>query len=294
MVTPLTSNPSELALKETSIMGIEAKFSFNSRSVGKTILRWAKSRESKAIFCANSHMLVLAYESLSFRDVFSHADLITLDGKPLVWLVQLKNRLYKAIDHSVKSKFQIEQICGRDLMDIVLQDANNENISVGFYGNRTQVLERLSTQVQKQYPDLEIGFAYSPPFRPLTSEERIRVINSVNKTDTRILFVSLGCPKQEQWIAESQDRVKSVMIGVGGAFEVLAGIRPKPPAAVQNLGLEWLFRLILEPKRLIFRNLYYNPKFLYILASRFSTKAVGHIVSRLAAQSFTHGKSPKR
>jgi len=111
-----------------------------------------------------------------------------------------------------------------------------------------------------------VAYAYSPPFRSLTPEEDARIVEAINASGARILFVGLGCPKQERWMAEHRGRVKAVMLGVGAAFDFHAGRVPQAPAWMQRLGLEWFFRLLMEPKRLWRRYAKHNPRFVVLAA----------------------------
>ena len=118
---------------------------------------------------------------------------------------------------------------------------------VGFYGASQEVLNRLLDVVKARWPKLDVRYALSPPFRPLTDEEDATVVRDINSSGTRILFVGLNTPKQDRWMAAHRGRVDAVMIGVGAAFDFLAGTKPQAPRWLMPLGLEWLFRLITEP-----------------------------------------------
>ena len=117
-----------------------------------------------------------------------------------------------------------------------------------------------------QYPNLKVAYSWSPPFRPLLVEEDAQAIETINQSGTRILFVGLNTPKQDLWMAAHWNRVHSVMVGVGAAFDFLAGTKPQAPGWMMNCGLEWLFRLGSEPRRLWRRYLHHNPRFVYQFA----------------------------
>ena len=140
-----------------------------------------------------------------------------------------------------------------------------QEIPVGFYGGSTTTLEQLIESFKKKYPHLKIAYHYSPPFRPLTAEEDAAVIRAVNASGTKILFVGLGCPKQERWMAAHRGKIQVVMLGVGAAFDFHAGSIRQAPRWMQKSGLEWLFRLIQEPRRLWRRYLYQNPRFVWFM-----------------------------
>ncbi|MHA1279691.1 MAG: WecB/TagA/CpsF family glycosyltransferase [Candidatus Helarchaeota archaeon] len=113
-------------------------------------------------------------------------------------------------------------------------------------------------------PGINIAYAYSPPFRDLTAQEDEAVVKAINRSGVRVLFVGLGCPKQEIWMHEHKDRIPAVMLGVGAAFDFLAGVKPQAPHWIQRIGMEWFYRLITEPKRLWRRYFYNNPRFIVL------------------------------
>jgi N-acetylglucosaminyldiphosphoundecaprenol N-acetyl-beta-D-mannosaminyltransferase len=122
--------------------------------------------------------------------------------------------------------------------------------------------------MQADFPELQIAFRYSPPFRPLSDSEDVEIVSAIEDAGVQILFVGLGCPKQERFMSEHRDRLSCVMIGVGAAFDFIAGVKPLAPAWMQRNGLEWLFRLLSEPKRLWHRYCYHNPRFLWAFAQQ--------------------------
>ena len=217
------------------------------------ILSWAKNGETRLICVANVHMIMEAYDSPSFKNIVNGADMVTPDGMPLVWAMR-----QLGFSHQ-------ERVYGPELTLRLVEMAAREGISVGFYGGSSRTLERLVTVFKEKHPSLDIAYFHSPPFRPLTAEEDEESIREINSSKPRILFVGLGCPKQERWMAEHRGQIQSVMIGVGAAFDFYAGTKRQAPAWLQNLGLEWLFRLGLEPGRLWRRYLFHNPRFLFFL-----------------------------
>lgn len=146
----------------------------------------------------------------------------------------------------------------------VLEAAAREKIPVGFYGGTPEVIELLVEQMQSRFAGLNVAFAVSPPFREMSRQEDLEVVEQINSSGARILFVGLGCPKQEIWMAEHKGKVNAVMLGVGAAFDFHAGVKRQAPAWMQRAGLEWLFRLFTEPRRLWKRYLYHNPRFLVL------------------------------
>jgi N-acetylglucosaminyldiphosphoundecaprenol N-acetyl-beta-D-mannosaminyltransferase len=153
---------------------------------------------------------------------------------------------------------------GPTLMLQILEMASRKKIPVGFYGGEPAILELLVTRMKTRYPSLQVTYAFSPPFRPLSSDETAQVQKAIISSGTRVLFVGLGCPRQEKWIDAQRPFIPAVMIGVGAAFDFHAGIKPQAPAWMQTLGLEWLFRLWTEPGRLWKRYLHHIPRFIVL------------------------------
>jgi N-acetylglucosaminyldiphosphoundecaprenol N-acetyl-beta-D-mannosaminyltransferase len=213
------------------------------------ILRWGGLGESRYVCIATVNNVIEAYDDPAYREVMDGADLVTPDGVPLVWALRLLG-----VDGATR-------VYGPDLTPILCERAAALGVPVGFYGGTPEVLEAMAANLLRRYPALQMAYSHSPPFRPLTPDEEARVVASINRSGARILFVGLGAPKQERWMAEHKGAVEAVMVGVGAAFDFLAGRKRQAPAILQRLGLEWLFRLLNEPRRLWRRYLYRNPRF---------------------------------
>ena len=222
------------------------------RAAVSQITSWAKMNESRYICAANVHMVMEAYDSPSFMQVVNDADLVTPDGMPLVWMMR---RL------GIPDQ---ERVYGPELMIKLIEASAQNSIPIGFYGSSPQVLENLVNRIKKDYHSIEIAYSFSPSFRPLSDEEDRRIINEINSSEVRILFVGLGCPKQERWMAQHKGKIYAVMVGVGAAFDFYARARPQAPAWMQKRGAEWLYRLLQEPRRLWKRYLVHNPRFLVL------------------------------
>jgi len=215
-------------------------------------MEWAADHRSSYVCFANVHMTIEAYKSPSFREQLNNASLVVTDGKPLA-----------VACHALYRKKQ-ERIAGMDFMPAILERANIEGSTIFLYGSKPDVLEALKKKISGQYPSITIGGAISPPFRPLQPEEEQEHIRQINESGAQLVFVSLGCPKQEKWMASMKGRINAVMIGVGGALPVMVGMQKRAPAWLQNLGLEWLFRLMQEPRRLFRRYVITNSFFIYL------------------------------
>jgi len=216
------------------------------------VFSWAQQRESRYVCAANVHMLMEAYDSPEFKNVVNGADMITPDGMPLVWM--LRRLGYP----------RQERVYGPDLMLKVIEAAATQEISVGFFGGSVETLAQLTASFKLKYPNLKIAYSHSPFFRPLTGAEDESTVRAINVSGVQILFIGLGCPKQECWMAAHRDKIQAVMLGVGAAFDFHAGNRRQAPFWMQRSGLEWLFRFSQEPTRLWRRYLYHNPRYVIL------------------------------
>jgi N-acetylglucosaminyldiphosphoundecaprenol N-acetyl-beta-D-mannosaminyltransferase len=216
-----------------------------------TIANWAKARLSKVVCVANVHMLVEAYWHGDFGSVLRKADIVTPDGMPLVWMIRLfgfKNQ---------------DRVAGLDILTGVCNLAQSAGVSVYFLGPQPDVLARMQAKLRKDFPMLSIAGMESLPFRQSIEVDQA-LIDRVNASGAGIVLIALGCPKQEHWMAMHQNKINAVMIGLGGAFLVYAGIHKRAPRWARENGLEWLYRLIQEPRRLWRRYALTIPPFLYL------------------------------
>ncbi len=197
-------------------------------------------------------MLMEAKGDPEFSQIFRNADLRLLDGMPLVW------------SYKFFYGYRPERIAGKHLMQALLKHASNEDVSVFFYGSTSEKLDIAIWYLANHFPDLKIAGHYSPPFRSLTSEEYQQHAEIIQESGASIVFVALGCPKQERWMHAMKGRIPAVMLGVGIALEVLTGQQKSTPTWMENAGLEWLFRFYKEPRRLAKRYLITNSRFIWM------------------------------
>ncbi len=235
-----------------SIIGVNVVSSSYQEVVNRSLL-WARQQASRALFFANVHMIMEAFDDRGFRDLLNGGDLISPDGVPLVWALKLLGRRNSS------------RVYGPDATVALLEAAEREDMPVGFYGSSPDVLEALLEAVRTKYPALRIPFVESPPFRRLSAEEDDAVVRRIQASGARLLFVGLGCPKQERWIMEHRGKLPVVMLGVGAAFDFLANTKRQAPRWIMRLGLEWAFRLAVEPRRLASRYFRHNPRFVALL-----------------------------
>ena len=237
---------------ETSILGMRVDPTSYDQAIDQ-ILNWARLDESRTVCVANVHMVMEGYDHPEFRSMVNAADLVTPDGMPLVWSLRRMGRQGQP------------RVYGPELTLRLLAAVMEKKIPVGFFGGTPETLDLLMTNVHQQFPGVQMAYIFSPPFRSISPEEDESIIKDINDSGARILFVGLGCPKQEKWMAAHTGRVQAVMIGVGVAFDFIAGTKQKAPRWMQSIGLEWLFRLSQEPGRLWRRYLYHNPRFMMLV-----------------------------
>ncbi len=198
------------------------------------------------------HMIMESHDSPEFGAKINAADMIVPDGMPIVWMQRLHGRK------------KATRVRANDLMIMLCEYAEKHGLRVGFYGGKPEVIDGIIERAAKDFPKLNIAYAYSPPFRPLTSEEDSEITDKIAESETQILFMGLGCPKQENWMAEHKPKLNCVMLGVGASFDFYAGNVKESPEWLGKLGLEWLYRLTREPKRLWKRYLILNPRFMML------------------------------
>jgi len=221
-------------------------------SVSNLVIKWGATYKSRCVYATNIHSLMESHDDEKFLGILNSSNINTPDGMPLVWMLRLKGYPEQ------------KRVYGPTLMLHILEAASLESIPVGFYGGKPEVLKLLYENMLIRYPGLKIAYSYSPPFHSLSKTEDEMVVKEIQDSGVQILFVGLGCPKQEKWIAAHRGIITAVMIGVGAAFDFHAGVIPQAPLWMQRIGLEWLFRLKTEPRRLWRRYLFHNPRFVFL------------------------------
>jgi N-acetylglucosaminyldiphosphoundecaprenol N-acetyl-beta-D-mannosaminyltransferase len=218
----------------------------------------AERRECHYVTLTNVHAVMEAYRVSRFKVVLSEASIVCADGMPLVWLARMRGH------HGMRRR-----VYGPELMLELLSTTATRGYRHFFYGGRPGVPEQMVANFRRSFP-IEIAGIYSPPFRPLSDTEDATVVRLINNAAADVLWVGLGCPKQEYWMHAHHNQLNvPVVLGVGQAFDVFAGNLAQAPSWMREHGLEWLFRLFLEPERLWKRYLIYNTEFLYLLAWEF-------------------------
>lgn len=239
-------------MERKPILGLEINLGSCRRFVER-IVALAGNRSSAFVCLANVHMTVEAYQNPDFARALAHADLVAPDGMPLVHALKW---LHGAVQ---------ERVAGVDLLMELLQAAEQQGLSVFFYGETESVLALLVERVRREYPKLRIVGAVSPPFRTLSAAEELQYVTAINESGAHLVLVALGCPRQEFWMGRMKGRLQGVMIGFGAALGVYAGVRRRAPAWMRHYCLEWFYRLLQEPWRLGRRYLVTNTVFLFLL-----------------------------
>ncbi len=210
--------------------------------------KYIKSNKSKYITYTNVHVVVTARKDLKLSDSLKNADLVSPDGMPLVKIGTLAGA------HCM------EKCSGPDMMLKTIEYGLDRGYKHFFYGSTDETLKALELKLKEKYPSINIVGKYSPPFRVLTDEEDHAIIDRINNLNPDCIWIGLGAPKQEIWMHEHKGKIKrGVMFGVGAAFDFHAELLQRAPAWMQKYGLEWLYRLSQEPRRL-FRNWAIRPR----------------------------------
>jgi N-acetylglucosaminyldiphosphoundecaprenol N-acetyl-beta-D-mannosaminyltransferase len=217
------------------------------------LISLAKKGGSLYACVAGVHILYESNKSPEYAAIINNADIVTPDGEPITWAFRWL--------HGIKQ----ERVAGMDLLPDLLEAAEREKVSVGFYGGTEEMLAGTQRYIEKKHPNLTISKMYSPPFRPLNHEEENDIITMFNDSGAKMIFVVLGCPKQEKWMDSMKNRIHALMVGIGGAVPVMIGLQNRAPRWMQKAGLEWLFRLGQEPRRLFKRYMRANSLFIFLL-----------------------------
>lgn len=237
-----------------SLFGVRLS-AINTHSTAHRILAAARYRMPMTVSSLAVHGLMHAAQNSGYRTVVNSFDLLCADGHPVRWLLNL----------TAKSHLT-ERVCGTDLMDLLCAQCTTHGIGIYLYGSTPSVVSALSRRLQERYPKLNIRGAEPSVFRDLTLEEDQALVARINSSGAGVLFLGLGCPLQEKFAHARRNRIQPVQVCVGAAFDFLSGNKTRAPVWMQRCGLEWLHRLMQEPRRLGWRYLTTNSKFLWMTA----------------------------
>ena len=246
---------SDLVVPSRFILGMRVDATSYPEATDR-IISWAKAGESRTVCVAAVNNVMVSRDDPTFLEVMNGADLVTSDGMPLVWGLRALG---------IRSA---SRVYGPELTPTVMSRAAAEGVPVAFVGGTDPILDKLIERAAAEFPDLRVAYRVSPPFGPTTPEDDERIERAINASGARIVFVGLGCPKQERWMARQQGKIRAVMIGVGAAFDFMAGVKPQAPEVLRRWGFEWAFRLVTEPRRLWRRYLQQNPRFVLLFGTQ--------------------------
>lgn len=245
-----------MQISRVNILGIGIS-AINLELACQTIGEWASNHGQHYICVTGVHGVMESQRDKKLMRIHNSAGLVTPDGMPLVWLCNLKG--FRGV----------ERVYGPDLMLALCKDSASKGFRHFLYGGTPEVLNQLTVNLQQRFPSINIVGTLSPPFRSLTPDEDEKVIELINSTCPHIIWIGLSTPKQEYWMADHVDKLNArVMIGVGAAFDFHAGVKRQAPRWMQNIGMEWLFRLCTEPRRLWKRYLINNPLFILLIIAQ--------------------------
>jgi N-acetylglucosaminyldiphosphoundecaprenol N-acetyl-beta-D-mannosaminyltransferase len=257
-----TSEATETTNDRLDILGVRVS-AINLKQAIESVELWIRGGKCTYICVTGVHGLMESRRDPQLRDIHNRAGLVTPDGMPLVWLSRLLG------------KSHTERVCGRDLMRKLTAVSSLHGYRQYYYGGSEGVVERLTQALTRAHPGLDVAGTRCPPFRQLTREEDDDDVNAINIARPDILWIGLSTPKQERWMATHLGRINApVMIGVGAAFDFLAGTKREAPVWMQRVGLEWLFRLLSEPRRLWRRYAYIVPGFAFLAAGEFARQII--------------------
>lgn len=219
------------------------------------VIRHAQARNSFGVSALAVHGLVTAVKDDRVGAAVEAIPMVCADGQPVKWALNTF--------HDIELSRRVD---GTTLTRKVLQGANEKGLSVFLYGSTVKTLDLLTDFIERTYPNVRIAGIHPDRFRDATPEEDQEDIRQINESGANIVLVGRGCPRQEVWVADHMGKVNASMLAVGAAFDFLAGTVKRAPAWMQQSGLEWLFRLMMEPRRLWRRNVTTNSHFLWLCA----------------------------
>ena len=237
-------------MKSRHILGIRIDATSYEDAARKVVAQ-ASSGEPGYVCAANVHMVMEAFDDQEFMRIINGAVIVTPDGMPLVWGLR-----GLGIERAT-------QVRGPELTLHVCEAAAASGIPIALYGGTEESLKAFIVFLNDKFPGIRVECAIAPPFRPLSEDEDEDYTRRIVASGAKILFVGIGCPKQERWMARHASRIPAIMLGVGAAFDFHSGRVRQAPLVLQRMGLEWLYRFCMEPRRLWKRYLKHNPRFVF-------------------------------
>ena len=233
--------------------------SISFKALCEEISKWIHEKKGHYICVSAVHACIEAHDNVEFAKAYNGADIVVPDGRPLFWALKLLG--YKDSEH-LRGEYVTRNVC---------RYAAENNFEVGFYGGKKNSLNKCINNLKNEYKTLKVSYNYSPesPFKNLLKKKDYKLINEINSSNTKILFVALGCPVQELWMASNKNDLNCICIGIGAAIDFISGQKLTAPSWVSKLGLEWLLRVISEPRRLFWRYFSTNFKFVYFFMKQY-------------------------
>lgn len=224
---------------------------------------WITERQRRYVNVCNAEVVLQAYDDPALAEIINTSGMATADGMPLVWLGRRKG-------------LSVERVYGPDLMLAVCEAGLAPGWRHYFYGSRPEVLSDLTRRLEDRFPGLQVAGAWAPPFRSLTPDEEEEVASRINAARPDVVWVGIGTPKQDFWMARFRPRLEApVLVAVGAAFNFHAGHVRQAPRWMMRFGLEWLFRLLMEPRRLWRRYVIGVPRFIFLVLSSWMKSSAG-------------------
>lgn len=252
----ISTQSAQAPIPRVNILGVGISAVTMPHAVAQ-IAGWIDNQARQYVSVCTVHTVMECQRAEVMRRAVNGAGLATPDGMPLVWLSRWWGRR------------EVNRVYGPDLMLAVCAYSVERGYRHYFYGGAQGIPHLLAAALQQHFPGLQVAGGYSPPFRPLSEPEQAGIIAQINEANPDIVWVGLGTPKQDLWMAAHRSRLAApVLIGVGAAFDFHTGRIPQAPRWMQRSGLEWLFRLWQEPRRLWYRYLVYNPLFIALVLAQ--------------------------
>lgn len=242
--------------KKADLFGVDVSLA-GPDEVVEQVISWAQQGRSAAVDFMAVHSLMTAVRDPAYREAVKGFDIVGCDGQPIRW----------ALNHFYKADLN-ERVYGPHTMLKLCEEAAEKNLPIYLYGGKPDVLEKLTFRLSELLPELKIVGAESPPFRKLTDDEHDATTRRINTSGARMVFIGIGCPKQELFAARHLGKIQAVMLCVGAAFDFHAGTLKMAPTWMQDRGLEWLYRLSSEPRRLWKRYFVTNSLFIAFAARK--------------------------
>lgn len=256
---PRLATPAPVPPEQVDVLGVPLALTDY-----ETTMDWMDAmvahQEHGYVCVAATHTVMVCQEDDEVRDAVLGSSLTLPDGQPLVWAMN-------ALGNDLS-----DRVYGPELMARYCERAADTGVKMYLYGGRNQgALVQLALNLRRRYPGVRIVGGYSPPFRDLSNEEEMAVVDEINRSGADVVWVGIGAPKQEKWMANMREHLRApVLVGVGAAFDFHAGLVPQAPDWMQARGLEWLYRMLKEPRRLWRRYARYNPRFMSGFAGQYA------------------------